>query len=116
MSLVHSCLLCFDTFVVVGNYLYWHIKVELANPEFCERYALILEEYLAHAGPSSFLLQAVCFTFAWLSLTCACVSVGEFASRLRSQTEVVQRLQRLAEMVQHRKIDLKVCITAILLG
>jgi len=30
----------------VGHYLFWQLKAELHNPDFCERYALILEEYL----------------------------------------------------------------------
>jgi phosphatidylinositol-4,5-bisphosphate 3-kinase len=30
----------------VGHFLFWNLKAELHNPDFCERYALILEEYL----------------------------------------------------------------------
>lgn len=34
----------------VGHPLFWHLKAECVNPQFTERYALLLEEYLSFAG------------------------------------------------------------------
>eukprot|EP00475_Leptophrys_vorax_P037150 TRINITY_DN636_c0_g1_i1.p1 TRINITY_DN636_c0_g1~~TRINITY_DN636_c0_g1_i1.p1 ORF type:complete len:1055 (+),score=263.00 TRINITY_DN636_c0_g1_i1:97-3261(+) len=30
----------------VGHFLFWNLKAELHNPDYCERFALIIEEYL----------------------------------------------------------------------
>eukprot|EP01083_Nonionella_stella_P098819 277967_1 len=36
--------------LTIGHFLFWHIKSELWTLEFCERYVLLLEEYLYHCG------------------------------------------------------------------
>eukprot|EP00456_Euglypha_rotunda_P026962 TRINITY_DN2162_c0_g1_i12.p1 TRINITY_DN2162_c0_g1~~TRINITY_DN2162_c0_g1_i12.p1 ORF type:complete len:230 (+),score=36.22 TRINITY_DN2162_c0_g1_i12:348-1037(+) len=58
---------------VVGHYLFWHLKAELHNATFCERFAVILEEYLSHAG--------------------------RYATELRKQNSAVLKLQKVAEMI-----------------
>ncbi|GAB5369059.1 hypothetical protein AAMO2058_001372800 [Amorphochlora amoebiformis] len=38
--------------MVIGHSVFWHLKAEMEfSPKFCERYALILEEYLSLCGP-----------------------------------------------------------------
>ncbi|CEO95211.1 PI3-kinase family, ras-binding domain [Plasmodiophora brassicae] len=61
----------------IGHSLFWHLKAELHSPFHCERYAMILEEYLFHSG--------------W------------HAAELRKQYEIVQRLQRISGKVVARK-------------
>ena len=34
----------------IGHYLFWHLKAEMHNMDICERYGLILEEYVLHCG------------------------------------------------------------------
>jgi hypothetical protein len=57
--------------------MFWHFKAELHNIYECERYAVIMEEYLFHCGPH--------------------------AADLRKQYEVVQKLQRISGRVATRK-------------
>jgi len=59
--------------LVVGHYFFWHLKAELHNPHWTERFSLLLEEYL---------------TFA-----------GRYATELRKQNGAVLRLQKVAEMI-----------------
>jgi len=65
----------------VGHHFFWHLKAELASPDFCERFSVILEEYLSHAGPH--------------------------ARELRKQANTVHKLQRVAEMVVKLKNEAK---------
>jgi phosphatidylinositol-4,5-bisphosphate 3-kinase len=65
----------------VGHFFFWHLKAELANPEFCERYGVILEEFLSFAG--------------------------EFTKQLRKQNNTVRKLQRLAELIVKLKLEHK---------
>lgn len=64
----------------IGHALYWHLKAELHNPFNCERFTLILEEYLSHCG--------------------------RYALELRKQTDAVLKMQKVAEMVVHLKRDM----------
>jgi len=57
----------------VGHTFFWHLKAELHNPWVSERFGLLLEEFLSH--------------------------VGRQAHELRKQLMVVQKLQKVAEMV-----------------
>merc|ERR1740130_601520 len=62
---------------VIGHYLFWHLKAETVEPAFCERYALLIEQYL---------------------------NLCEFsAQELRKQNNVILKLQRVAERVATRK-------------
>lgn len=61
----------------VGHPLFWHLRAGLHVPETRERYAVVLEEYLSHCGDA--------------------------ANELRKQLIVVQRLQRVAELVVNLK-------------
>jgi len=63
----------------VGHYFFWHLKAEVHAPHCCERFGLILEEYLSFAG--------------------------RFTTELRKQAAAVLRLQRVAEMVVRLKRD-----------
>jgi Phosphatidylinositol 3- and 4-kinase/Phosphoinositide 3-kinase family, accessory domain (PIK domain)/PI3-kinase family, ras-binding domain/Phosphoinositide 3-kinase C2 len=65
----------------VGHHFFWHLKAELASPDFCERYAVILEEYLSHAG--------------------------QHTRELRKQNQAVLKLQRVAELVLKLKLEHK---------
>jgi hypothetical protein len=60
--------------VIIGHFFFWHCKAELLSVDFCERYAVILEEYLANCG--------------------------DFAKDLRTQYNAVQKLIRVAELVK----------------
>ncbi len=61
----------------IGHPLFWHLKAEMHSPEWCERFGLVIEEYLSHAGPA--------------------------ASHLRKQLLTVHKLQKVAEMVVRLK-------------
>ncbi|ETO33864.1 hypothetical protein RFI_03235 [Reticulomyxa filosa] len=37
----------------IGHYLFWHLKAEYHDLEVCERFGVIMEEYLKHAGEHS---------------------------------------------------------------
>ncbi len=65
--------------VNIGHYFFWHLKAEVHAPHCCERFGLILEEYLSYAG--------------------------RFTVELRKQASAVLRLQRIAEMVVRLKRD-----------
>ena len=39
-----------NTFVKVGHTLFWHLKNELHDPHYTERFGVILEEYLSFSG------------------------------------------------------------------
>lgn len=65
--------------MVVGHYFFWHLKAEVHAPHCCERFGLVLEEYLSFAG--------------------------RFTAELRKQASAVLRLQRVAEMVVRLKRD-----------
>lgn len=68
--------------ILVGHPFVWHLKAELSCPEFCERYALVLECYLAHSGPHS--------------------------SLVRAQNTIVARFQQMAEMIKINKHENKI--------
>jgi hypothetical protein len=63
----------------VGHYFFWHLKAEVHAPFCCERFGLILEEYLSFAG--------------------------RFTLELKKQASAVLKLQRIAEMVVRLKRD-----------
>ena len=48
---------CLSNPYQLGHYFFWHLKAELNNMEFVERYGLILEEYLKHSGHHAVELQ-----------------------------------------------------------
>lgn len=61
----------------VGHTFFWHLKAEVHDPAVTERFALLMEEFLAHSG--------------------------QMAHELRKQASAVVKLQRVAEMVVHLK-------------
>lgn len=63
----------------VGHYFFWHLKAEVHASHCCERFGLILEEYLTYAG--------------------------RFTLELKKQASAVLKLQRIAEMVVRLKRD-----------
>ena len=65
----------------IGHHFFWHLKAELQTLDFSERFGVILEEYLCHAG--------------------------EHAKQLRKQNEAVIKLQRVAELVVKLKLEHK---------
>ncbi|ETO25978.1 phosphatidylinositol-4,5-diphosphate 3-kinase, partial [Reticulomyxa filosa] len=46
----------------IGHYLFWHLKAEYHSLEVCERFGLMLEEYLKYAGEPSRQLFIQCMT------------------------------------------------------
>jgi phosphatidylinositol-4,5-bisphosphate 3-kinase len=62
---------------VIGHYFFWHLKAELHNPMWTERFALLLEEFLSHCG--------------------------RYAQELRKQNGAVLKLQKVAEMIVKMK-------------
>eukprot|EP00466_Bigelowiella_natans_P013628 jgi/Bigna1/90127/estExt_fgenesh1_pg.C_630024 len=87
--------------VFIGHHFFWHLKAEMAfSPQFCERYACILEEYLSLCG--SHLVELKKQHFAVLRLEGVSARIvqlqreeknssadckGEMASRLRELNE-----------------------------
>lgn len=65
----------------VGHSFFWHLKAEVHDPLICERFALIIEEFLSHAG--------------------------YYVEELYKQAATVHKLQRIAEMIVHLKRDLQ---------
>ena len=75
----------------IGHALFWHLKAELSNPHWSERFGLILEEYLVRLalrkGPTKAMNRSY---------------VCPVAAELRKQQAVVLRLQMIADMVTAR--------------
>lgn len=73
---------------VVGHYFFWHLKAELHEPTFAERFGVILEEYLSHCG--------------------------RFSHELRKQSETLKRLEKVSAMIVQLKreegLDDKPCM------
>jgi len=65
----------------VGHSFFWHLKAEVHDPLVCERFALILEEFLCHAG--------------------------YYVDELYKQAATVLKLQRIAEMIVHLKREMQ---------
>ncbi len=61
----------------MGHHFFWHLKAEMHVPFVCERFTIILEEYLSFAGPHGALL--------------------------RKQHLAVNKMQKVAEMVVRMK-------------
>lgn len=57
----------------IGHFFFWHLKSDLSNPFYCERYALLLEDYLTNCPIS--------------------------AGKLRKQNNCMVALQKIAENV-----------------
>eukprot|EP00808_Paulinella_micropora_P029692 g29303.t1 len=62
---------------MVGHYFFWHLKAELHEAKFMERFAILLELYLSNAG--------------------------RYAAELRKQNSAVLKLQKVAEMIVRLK-------------
>lgn len=63
--------------VAIGQPLFWHLKAELHEPAHCERFGVILEEYLSHCG--------------------------RFSRELRKQNSTVLKCQKIAAMIVKMK-------------
>jgi len=59
--------------LTIGHSLFWHLKSELHDARWVERFSLMLEEFLSF--------------------------VGRYASDLRKQNQAVRKLQRVSEMI-----------------
>lgn len=65
--------------ITVGHHFFWHLKSEMHNPPYAERFGLLLEEYLSHNAYA--------------------------AKLLRNQNGAVNKLQRVAELIVTLKRD-----------
>eukprot|EP00494_Astrolonche_serrata_P006560 UN06584 len=67
----------------IGHYLFWHLKAEFHELHHCERFGLMMEEYLLHAGGQ--------------------VTPGGHVRELVVQQNIIDRLCTIAERVANEK-------------